>query len=316
MDLFVDEKASSLKVLKLLYKNTRLILIFSLIGLAVSIGITFFIPKKYMSYAVIFPPNSNSGLNILEDPRFGNSLDADQLMQLLESQQLKDSIIKMYNLEEYYEIDKSRVSWKQRLEKKFSEDISFNKTRYYSVVITAKMKKPELCADIVNSIIELVDKFRLRIVRQNQLAAFSYAQEQYIKQQAILDSLKKLIYAKKDTKDPGNILYNHVIERSKTNYYNPRPFVNDPEMENLVEEYIFEDDKLISLKGDYHKAQRLIKKPLSRVFVVSKAVPNYKKISPSFTINAAVGLFSSFIFIILFVIIRDRFSILIKSLKE
>lgn len=316
MDLFVDEKASSLKILRLLVKNIWLILIFSILGLGIGIGVTFFIPKKYQSYAVIFPPNSNSGLNVLEDPRFGNSLDADQLMQLLESQQLKDTIIQMYNLEAYYEVDKSNLSWKRELEKNFDKDISFNKTRYYSVVISARMKKPELAADIVNSIVQVVDEFRLNIVRQNQETAFEYAEELYLKQVILVDSLKKLIYSKKSTGDPDNILYNHMLQNFKANYYNPTPFVTSEELEILTESYIFEQLKLNDLKIDYHKAQRLIKKPLSRVFVVNKAVPGFKKVSPSLRINAMIGFFSSLVFIILFVIAKDRVVAVFKSLKE
>jgi uncharacterized protein involved in exopolysaccharide biosynthesis len=316
MDLFVDEKASSLKFLKLLLKNIRLILIFSIIGLAVGITVTFFIPKKYLSYAVIFPPNSNLGLNVLEDPRFGNSLDADQLMQLLESQQLKDTIIKMYDLETYYDIDKSNPSWKRELEKKFDNDVSFSKTRYYSVVITAKTKKPELSARIVNSIVEIVDVFRLNIVRKNQETAFKYAEEQYLSQKLLVDELRKTIYSKKSTGDPNNILYNHMVEVSKLNHYQTEPFVDSEEMEDLIITYSFELTKLNDLKIDFHKAQRLMKKPLSKVFVVSRAEPSFKKISPSLRTNAIIGFFSSLLFIILFVVLRDRMGEVAKMLKK
>ncbi len=316
MDLFADERASSIKLLKLLFKNILLITIFTIVCLAIGIGITFCLPKKYYAYSVIFPPNSNLGLNILEDPRFGNSLDADQLMQLLESQQISDTIIQMYNLENYYEIDRSEKSWKQKLERKFDQDVSFTKTRYYSVVVSAKMKSAELSANVVNSIVELVDVLRIKIIRNNQLSAFKYAEEQYLSQEILVDSLKKVIYNKKEASDPNNILYNHLLEITKTQYYDPTPFVSDLEMENLVENYVFEREKLTNLKGDYHKAKRLIEKPFSKVFVVNKAIPNYKRISPSFVFNAVVAFMSSFIFIILFVIVRDRFSNLIKSLKS
>jgi uncharacterized protein involved in exopolysaccharide biosynthesis len=316
MDLFVDEKASSLKFLKLLLKNFWLILIFSTIGLGVGITVTFFIPKKYLSYSVIFPPNSNLGLNVLEDPRFGNSLDADQLMQLLDSRQLKDTIIQLYDLETYYGVNKSNPSWKRELEKDFDEDISFSKTRYYSVVITAKTKKPELSAQIVNSIVEIIDEFRLNIVRQNQMAAFKYAEEQYLSQKLLVDELRKNIYNKKSTQNPHHILYNHLLEATKINHYETQPFVDSEEMEDLVQSYSFELGKLNDLKIDYHKAQRLMKKPLSKVFVVSRAQPSYKKISPSLRVNALIGFFSSLLFIILFVVIRDRIGEVAKMLRN
>lgn len=316
MDLFIDEKASTLKVIKLLLKHWLLIVVFAIIGLSVGIGITFFIPKKYYAFAIIFPPNSNLGLNMLEDPRFGNSLDADQLMQLLESKDLKDSIISKFKLDEYYEIDKSDKSWNQKLDKKYFQDISFTKTRYYSVVIKAEMKDPDLCANVVNSIVEIVDELRMKIIRKNQLAAFNYSKELYENQILLVDSLKEKIYSQKEMSDPDNILYNHILENTKTNYYNPKPFVTSPEMERLVEAYTFEQSKLFNLKGDYSKARFLIKKPLGKVFVVNKAIPNYKKISPSFLLNASIGFFSSLLFIVLFVIVRERFSEISKLLQS
>ncbi len=315
MDPFVDEKASSLKVFKLFYKNLLLILIFSVVGTLAAITITFFIPKKYLSYAVIFPPNSNLGLNVLEDPRFGNSLDADQLMQLLESKQIKDTIIKTYDLVTYYDIDKTEKSWEQKLDKLFYRDVTFSKTRYYSIVIKAKMKNPELAANIVNSITAMVDLYRERIMRQNQLVVFNYAKEQYEKQLVLVDSLKKRIYDKKGTVNSESILYNHMLENTKTDFYRTQPFVDSPEMEELVEAYNYEYLVLIELKGDYDKANRLMQRPFSKVFVVNKGIPNYKKDSPSLVLNAFIGLISSFFFILLFIIARDRWSGLIRALK-
>jgi hypothetical protein len=222
----------------------------------------------------------------------------------------------MYDLEKYYEIDKSERSWKQKLDKKYFKDISFTKTRYYSVVITARMKDPELCAKVVNSIIEMVDLLRIQIIRNNQLAAFNYSRDQYNSQVLLVDSLKRIIYSKKELNNSNNLLYNHLLDNSKLNYTNPQPFVNSLEMENLMDSYLFEQTKLTNLKGDYDKAQRLIEKPLSKVFVVNKAVPNYKKISPSFLLNASIGFFSSFLFIILFVLMREQYKGIAKLLKE
>jgi capsular polysaccharide biosynthesis protein len=316
MDLFVDEKTSSLRVFKLLYKHFLMIVIFSFIGAVVALTVTFFIPKKYLSYAVVFPPNSNLGLNVLEDPRFGNSLDADQLMQVLESKQIKDTIIQMYSLEDYYDIDRSDKIWRQKLDKLFYRDVTFSKTRYYSIVISAEMKDPELAANIVNSIIEMVDVYREKIMRQNQQVVYNYAKNQYQKQVILVDSLKKNIYTRKGNLNSQNLLYNHLLENTKNDFYSSSAFVDSPEMENLVQSYNYEYLVLVELKGDFDKAERLIQKPFSKVFVVNKGVPNYKKNSPSFLTNILIGFFSSFFFIVLFIIARDRWANIIKELKQ
>lgn len=316
MNLFADEKASTLKLLKLLFKNRWLIIIFTLIGVVTSVVVTYFIPKKYTSFAIVFPANSNLGLSLLEDPRFGNSLDADQLMQLLESNQLLDTIVKKYNLKEYYDIDETSQASSKNLQDKFYRDVTFSKTRYYSVVITATFKDPELAANIVNSIVEIVDDIRIKIIRENQSLSYNYAKDQYEDQQELVDALKKVIYSKKDTSSSSGVLYNHLVELTKTSSESGNRYVETPEMEDLVEKYVYESEKLKNLKGDYDKAKRLIEKPLSKVFVVTKAVPIYKKVSPSYLINSLIGFSVSMFFIVLILIVRDRLGYVINALKS
>jgi len=316
MNLFAEEKASTLKLLKLLFKHKWLIFIFTLVGLITSITITYFIPKKYTSFAIVFPANSNLGLSLLEDPRFGNSLDADQLMQLLESNQLLDTIVKKYNLKEYYNIDESSISSSKNLQDKFYNDVTFSKTRYYSVVITATFKDPELAANVVNSVVEIVDDIRIKIIRKNQSLSYNYAKDQYEYQQEVVDGLKEIIYSEKDTSSSDGILYNHLVELTKTSGVTGSNYVKTAHMEDMVEKYVYEKDKLKNLKGDYDKAKRLIQKPLSKVFVVTRAVPVYKKVSPSYLINSLIGLTTSLFFIILLVIVRDRLGYIINALKS
>jgi hypothetical protein len=237
-------------------------------------------------------------------------------MQLLESEALRDSIIQLYKLDEYYGVDKSQKTWKQQLEKKYLRDITCRKTRYYSIVIMAKTHDPELSARIVNSIIEVVDVLRGKILRQNQMIAYQYAQEQYMQQKHLVDSLEREIYRLKDPRLPQNLLYNHDLAARHTFGPAPTDYVNSPELERLVDDYEFNVAVLRSLKGDFDKAGRLIQKPLSKVYVVSYAKPNYKRASPSYTLNPAIGLFSSFIFIILLLIVIDRIGSLLPAIRS
>lgn len=316
MELFEAEKADAVKFLRFLYKRLPIILVVSLLGLITGLVVTFFIPPKYYSYGVVFPTNANAGLSVLEDPRFGYSLDADQLMQLLESEALRDSIIHLYKLDEYYGVDKSKKTWKQQLEKRYLRDITCRKTRYYSIVIMATTRDPELSANIVNSIIEVVDVLRARILRKNQQIAFEYARDQYLHQQQLVDSLQREIYRIKDPKQKGDLLYNFQLAAS--HLYGPAPteYVNSPELEPLMKEYTFNNEILKGLKVDYEKANRLIQKPLSKVYVVSYAKPNYKKASPSYTANGTIGFFAALVFIILLLIVIDRIQSILPALRS
>lgn len=316
MSLFESEKVDSLHFLRFLLRRKWIILAVTLAGAVAAVVISLFIPAKYASYGIIFPPNANSGIDVLEDPRFGYGTDADQLMQLLESKPMMDTIITMYRLDEYYEVDKSEKSWYQQLVKKYLRDITYTKTRYFSIVINVRTKDPEMSADIVNSIIEQVDFMRSKLLRTNQKIMFEYAEQIYTTQKTKVDSLKNKIYALKKPDSSGDLLYNHVDIHKKEIVGYRDTYVDTKEMEDLVNEYDYESEVLKNAKTDYDMASRLIEKPLSKVYVVSKGSPNYKKVSPVIRINALIGLTSSFIFIILILYLLEKWDELESQLKS
>lgn len=297
MELFESEKKEASLFLKFILKRKWIISIFSLSGLVLGIIITFFIPPKYESFGIIFPPNANSGLNVMEDPRFGYGTDADQTMQLLESRPMMDTIVNMYNLVQHFNIDKSDRAWHQKLEKIYHKNVSITKTRFFSLVIKVKTKDPQLSADIVNSMISLVDEMRTQLLRTNQQRVFDYYKSLYENQQKKVDSLKTLIYSINNPVQPNEFLYNHTESKSKLISNNNSPIVDSKEMENLILKYDFEFQTLNQLKRDYESAVLLIQKPLSKVYVVNKGLPNFKKASPSFLINGIIGFFLGMLFI-------------------
>jgi len=304
MEIFAEEQKDTISFLKFLYSKRRtIILTVALSTIAVGV-LTFFIPKRYNSFATVFPTESNKVLDILRDPKFGHDRHADHLLQMLESERLRDSIISRYNLIDYYEIDTAKADWQQTMSQKFVKDVNVRRTKYMSVVISATTKEPKLSAGIVNSMIDLVNDFRAQIFYANRKSALDAARKAYEEQAAIMESLRRQIYATKDTAKAQNILYNQV-ELSKERPLDVN-FVNSPGLEKLIYDYRFALSRSEELKAAYNIAQEEFNKPMPTVFEVDRAKPSYKKASPSYTVNLAIAFFGSFVLVVIILFLAHK----------
>ena len=198
MDLFTDEKFDTIRFLRFLFQKKWHILGTTLATALLALLVTFFIPAKYYSYGTIFPTASNSMDDVLQNPQFGYEVHADRLMQVLESEVLRDSIIGMFDLVNYYEVDTNKLDWKYDLDKKFVTDITFFRSKYMSIVIKARMKNPKLAADIVNAIIEMVDGLREKIFKDNATEALRIVENNYFRKVEEVNKLVDSIYTQRE----------------------------------------------------------------------------------------------------------------------
>ncbi|MAX80617.1 MAG: hypothetical protein CL843_10645 [Crocinitomicaceae bacterium] len=289
MSLFEEEKQDSTDVIQFLYSNRKALIISFVIGGVLACAVSFLLPKKYRSTGIIYPPNTYVRDQLISNPQFGHEIEVEHLLQLLESASLRDSVIDQFNLIDYYEIDTtSTAGWKQELVLKYIDDVKFFRSKYLSVVINVETKDAVLSANIVNYIIETVNKHKKAVFQGNIKNEIEYFKKRYEeskkKPQEILDQ----IYALKDTSTSKNLISNYLNNLNKENFVN-NDFIDSREMESLVEEYIIYDDQMKERKHDYEQALDANSKPLLKNYVIDYAKPNYKKVSPSISVNALIG---------------------------
>ena len=140
-NMFSDESRDSAEFLKFLVKNGRTILIALICSVIFTIICTFLIPKEYVSSATVFPTNVNTLELTIDNPQFGYDIEADRLIQLLSSKEVKDSIVRIFDLISYYDLDTTNKTWGDDLKKKYYSDIQFSRTPSMSVIISAQTKK-------------------------------------------------------------------------------------------------------------------------------------------------------------------------------
>lgn len=295
MDLFSEEKKDGKNLFDFLRSNRLFLTVGSFLGLCAGIVSFYYQDEKFMSYGIVYPANTYSRDQVISNPQFGHELEAEQLMQLLESRNIRDSVIQQFNLIDYYDLDTSEAAWADELTQQFIDDIQFEKTRYLSIVIKAEMRDPKLSSEIVNYIIEVVDRYKASIFKENIKEELAFLEQQLGNQQKKLKSIKAKIYAIKDTSKAENILENYLLKSSKDKYYES-DYINTPYMAKLVDDYKVQKQKYLDWKKDYIGAKEMSKRPVLENYVLDRGVPSYKPISPSLIFNALVGLLAGFVF--------------------
>jgi len=180
------------------YRKTLLIVA----GLAIISSAIFssplFIKPKFKSTVVFFPARSASISNELLNTdgsnssflEFGEEDAADQLVQILQSEEIREAIIKKFNLMSHYEIDTQSSLKNFYLNTEYEKNISFRRTEYMSVEIKVLDIDPIMAANIANEIARLLDETKTNIIHKNAREALKIVESQYQSKRVLVDSLK------------------------------------------------------------------------------------------------------------------------------
>ena len=280
-------------------KYSRTILIYTLIGALGGFFLSFLIPKEYKSAGVVYPPSSTSIENSIEFPNFGYDLEADRLIQIFESREIRDSVIKKFDLIAHFNVDKSNPIWLETLNRKYFSKILFERGPSMSVNVSAQTKDPLLSAAIVNYIFQLTDQLREKIYKKNINAAFVTAKIDYELQQQKVDSAEVILIGKLKQNNMSSLLMllsdaQISIDIDKLNASGVSASQSTLGADLLA--YKASYDLLKEYKGRYIKIKKSYTNPIPRLFVINYAEANFKKVFPSYSTNILIAaLFALFV---------------------
>lgn len=234
---FSSPNKDGLELIKFLLRHKKLLLYAMIISVIASLAVTFLMKPLYESSSIIFPTPTNSPDKILAEPQFGYEVDADWLMQVLKSEIVRDSLNKAFNLVEYFDLDSDKQGWMDDLRKEYEDMISFERTRYMSIEITAKTRDPELSANIVNFVIDHIDGIREKIFKANTYQALIHYENTFFDKNDYVNKLIDSLYSLRENNTSAslNLLYNQIKNKQKE--------VNKwrNELDNIRNQYKFYD---------------------------------------------------------------------------
>jgi uncharacterized protein involved in exopolysaccharide biosynthesis len=164
-----------------------------------------FITPKFKSTVILYPAGTNSVSKALLAEQsskgqdlmsFGEDEQAEQLLQILNSNKIRERIVSKFDLMSHYGIDTSSRFKYSKLYKEYEKNITFNRTEFMAVKISVLDKDPQMAADIANKIGELLDSTKNDMQHQRALKGFNIVQAEYKILEAevhkIVDSLVSL----------------------------------------------------------------------------------------------------------------------------
>lgn len=301
---------NSVDLLIYIWKRRWILISVGFIAAVASIIISFMITPLFQSSVIMFPTTSASISKELLVQNysgrqnvhgFGEEEQAEQLLQVLNSEPIRTRIIEKYNLMEHYEIDPEGKYPMTELYEQYKSNINFRLTEYMSVEISVMDKDPELSANIANDISNLVDTVYNHMKKERAKEAlhlvereFHEAEQNLVVLRDSMDLLSSQLSGKINSSGDAT---NNLIKAFSENgalYFS---------MLNLVRN---EAQIVAGLSLRYKEARLEAEQNLPYKFVVEKAFPPEKKAYPNKSLIVIVSTFASLLFALIVLIVIDN----------
>jgi uncharacterized protein involved in exopolysaccharide biosynthesis len=315
-----------------LYKWRKPLIIISVAAAvsAVIFSLPFFIPPKYKSTVILFPTstasvsksllakNAQTKQDLLE---FGEEEQAEQLIQILNSDEIRTRVVQKYDLMNHYDIDTTSQYKYTNLFKEYESNISFKRTEFMSVKIDVYDTDPQLAADIANDIAALLDSTKNRMQKERAYKAMSIAEHEYF---SMRDYVKLLEDSLNELRAMGINDYESQAERL-TEYYAKSILEGKTGATKQLEEKLkilsqyggayvsirdmleYEKEQLSHLRAKYQEAKVDAEQTLPHKFVVNNAFKAEKKSYPVRWLIVVVTTISAFLLSILVIVALENF---------
>ena len=312
------------------YRNSVLIILVAAALLAVLFSSPLFITPLYKSTVILYPTSSNSISKVLISTTYqsnkdileiGESEQTEQMLQVLNSNKIRDKVMERYNLMEHYGINPNSKYPYTRLNKLYDSRINFRRTEYNAVRITVLDTDAALAAQMANDIAELFDTTMNAMQKEVATKAFKLVETEYkslcSEMAALEDSLNAL-------RRLGVFDYEAQVEMLSQQLAVELGRSNDKGVKNIqdrldvlaqyggayyaISEKLDHDRLQLSLvKSKYEEAKVDATEDIPHKFVVTSAFTAEHKTYPIRWIIVTVTVVATFILLLLLIALFDRY---------
>lgn len=264
-----------------------------------------FITPLYKSEAVAYPANISP---------YSDESETEQMLQIINSQSIMDSIIEKYDLWTDYKIDKNYKFGKTYMIDEYHSKIKVSKTPYEAVSITVSDKDPFVACNIAKDILNFYDQkvHDLHTQKAGEVVAM-YEKQLRLKQHDI-DSLKQRVV--EIGTQYGITEYDGVSREVTRSYLNGSAKAAElkenmelygADILDLTTKIQAESNTYVSIKVDYEQELRFYNSELTYSNIVTEPFPADKKSFPvRWVVVALSGLGAFLLSILVIFIIENR----------
>lgn len=317
----------SSNLLILLYKWRKPIIIVCTAAAVISAIVSLLIPSRYKSTVVLYAERQHSfGAQLLEDVQkadllmYGEEEDAERLIQIINSDQVRNKIIDRYNLWDVYNVKKDQRGANTLIGRAYKENVSAKLTKFGSVEVAVLDVNPERAKNMANDIAYFADSVANKLSSDRAREAFKYAE-------ASLKSLEEEIKLAEDSmnrlRELGVYNYSNQIT-ALTEQYGVAIAEGYPDRARTIQEqmnflskygtaYNALDnrldnayEKLGTLRKRYDLMKIDVESKIPSMRIVDYASAADKKALPVRWVIVAMSTAAAFVFVVIFLLIWDN----------
>ena len=255
-------KSNSLLVF--LFRKSKIIIAVCVIAAIVSVIASLMIQEKYRSSVRMFAAATNSiGRSFMkEDNRedlmeLGETEQAEQLLQLVNSHEVQEFVIRKYDLFEHYNIDPAQKGANSLMSKAYNENISSNLTKFGSVEVEVLDASPDTAMLIANDIAAMVDTVSNRLKNERAQQALDMAEAEY---QKLLLEINEMEGEMSKLRELGIFDYVTQIEGMNEQYATALSEGRTTQAKNIKEEM----QEIAKYGSEYQRLETLIESAYER----------------------------------------------------
>ena len=312
-------KFTSIDLIDFAWKKRYPLMIITLAAIVVSTIVSYRITELYKSSVVLYPipaasvskylfTTAYAGKQTLYE--FGEEEQCDQLIQILNTDKIKNRIIEKYDLFSHYEINPNDKHKNFEMDKQYRSKIRFRRTKYVSVLIEVLDKDPVIAANIANDISALVDSTMNGIQHERTLQGLKTVELAFLASDTVIkkleDSLKVyqsmgVLDIEYQTKELTRAYATAILEGKESKL---KPIENKLKLlekysgpfTSLSEKLILEYNRRMVLEQRYTEAKVDADQMLPYKYVIDKALPADKKSYPKKSLIIIQFTIATFIF--------------------
>ncbi len=181
MDNFFNNTNLIQMIIKWKWHLTILAVIAALVSLVISSSL--FMKPRFKSVALLYPSNIMP---------YSDESQTEQMLQWINSTDVRDSVIKKFDLPKHWEVSPDYKYYASTLEGLYNKNVNVSKTQYESIEVSATDIDPIMARDIVNAIIYYSDE-KIRATQKIKYMEVKVALDKTLEiKKTEIDSVQKL----------------------------------------------------------------------------------------------------------------------------
>jgi uncharacterized protein involved in exopolysaccharide biosynthesis len=312
------------ELISFLWNKRKPLIIISVLTFIIASISSLMIKDEYLSTVILYPAITSSvSFNEFDSEqqkisRFGSDLEVEQMLQVLESNIIRNRMISKYNLINHYKIDTNYKYFKTQLFDEYAERITYERNKNGAVLISVFDENPDTAAFIANDIASLYDSTRNSMIQERAINDLKIKSIKYQKMknemQDIIDTMSILSAMGVVTNDGYRALTEGFVNSKDINTkkeFKSKIKISE-EYGSLLKSFQVKSthlsSRLAAMQILYEQAESNANSYISHKFLVETAFPADKKKYPNRTLIVLSSVFSTLLLSMIGFLLKEKFS--------